>query len=47
MSKRIDAPYRSGPTRTWLKAKNPLSEAVRREHEEGWTGAEVKKRPRA
>ena len=34
VSKRIDAPYRSGPSRTWLKSKNPASEAVRREREE-------------
>ena len=31
VSKPIDAPYRSGPSKTWLKSKNPLSEAVRRE----------------
>src|SRR5438477_10729475 len=30
VSKRLDAPYRSGPSKTWLKSKNPLSEAVRR-----------------
>jgi bifunctional non-homologous end joining protein LigD len=36
VSKRIDAPYRSGPSRTWLKSKNPASEAVRREQEEEW-----------
>jgi len=23
VSKRIDAPYRSGKTKTWLKVKNP------------------------
>jgi ATP-dependent DNA ligase len=34
VSKRLDAPYRSGPSKTWLKSKNPLSEAVRREREE-------------
>src|SRR5260370_8035825 len=28
-----DAPYRSGPSKTWLKSKNPLSEVVRRPHE--------------
>jgi hypothetical protein len=27
VSKRLDAPYRSGPSKTWLKSKNPLSEA--------------------
>ena len=29
MSKRIDAPYRSGPSRTWLKSKIPASAAHR------------------
>jgi bifunctional non-homologous end joining protein LigD len=37
VSKRIDGPYRSGRSKTWLKSKNPLSEAVRREHEEDWS----------
>jgi len=36
VSKRLDAPYRSGPSKMWLKSKNPLSEAVRREREEDW-----------
>jgi len=36
VSKRVDAPYCSGPSRTWLKSKNPASEAVRREREEDW-----------
>jgi bifunctional non-homologous end joining protein LigD len=36
VSKRTDAPYRSGPPKTWLKSKNPASEAVRREREEEW-----------
>jgi hypothetical protein len=35
-SKSVDAPYRSGPSKTWLKTKNPASEAVRREREERW-----------
>ena len=34
VSKRTDAAYRGGPTRVWLKSKNPASEAVRREREE-------------
>ena len=34
VSKRTDAPYRGGPSKTWLKSKNPASEAVRREQEE-------------
>jgi bifunctional non-homologous end joining protein LigD len=34
VSKRTDSPYRSGPSKTWLKSKNPASEAVRRESEE-------------
>jgi hypothetical protein len=25
-----------GPSKTWLKSKNPASEAVRREREEEW-----------
>jgi bifunctional non-homologous end joining protein LigD len=37
VSKRLDAPYRSGPSKVWLKSKNPLSEAVRREREEDWS----------
>ena len=36
VSKRIDATYRSGPSRAWLKSKNPASEAVRRDREEYW-----------
>jgi bifunctional non-homologous end joining protein LigD len=36
VSKRVDAPYRSGISTTWLKTKNPASEAVRREREEEW-----------
>jgi bifunctional non-homologous end joining protein LigD len=36
VSKRVDAPYRIGPSKTWLKSKNPASEAVRREREEEW-----------
>ena len=36
VSKRADAPYRSGLSNVWLKSKNPASAAVRREHEEEW-----------
>jgi bifunctional non-homologous end joining protein LigD len=36
VSKRVDAPYRSGPSKAWLKIKNPASDAVRREREEEW-----------
>ena len=36
VSKRTDAPYRSGPSKAWLKSKIPASEAVRREREEEW-----------
>jgi len=36
VSKRTDAPYRSGPSKAWLKSKNSANEAVRREHEEEW-----------
>jgi len=34
VSKRADAPYRSGPSKTWPKTK--MSAAVRREREEKW-----------
>ena len=27
VSKRVDAPYRSGPSKTWVKTKNPASGA--------------------
>jgi bifunctional non-homologous end joining protein LigD len=30
VSKRLSAPYRSGPSRDWLKTKNPDSPAMRR-----------------
>ena len=36
VSKRVDSRYRSGPSRMWVKSKNPASEAVRREREEDW-----------
>jgi bifunctional non-homologous end joining protein LigD len=36
VSKRKDSPYRSGRSPDWLKSKNPVSEAVRREAEEEW-----------
>jgi bifunctional non-homologous end joining protein LigD len=36
VSKRVDAPYRSGPSKAWVKSKNPESAAVRREREEQW-----------
>lgn len=37
VSKRLDAPYRSGPSKTWLKTKNPMSEAVLREGTVAWS----------
>jgi len=36
VSKRTDAPYRSGRSKMWVKAKNPESAAMRRECEEKW-----------
>ena len=36
VSKRKTSAYRSGPSRDWLKAKNPASDAVRRETVEDW-----------
>jgi ATP-dependent DNA ligase len=37
VSKRKNSIYRSGPSRDWLKSKNPGSVAVRREAEEDWS----------
>jgi ATP-dependent DNA ligase len=34
VSKRLSAPYRSGPSRDWIKIKNPQSPAMVR-HQEG------------
>jgi bifunctional non-homologous end joining protein LigD len=36
VSKRLTAPYRSGPSRDWLKVKNPDSPAVIRAREAEW-----------
>jgi hypothetical protein len=35
-SKRLSAPYRSGPSRDWLKTKNPDSPAMIRAREAEW-----------
>jgi bifunctional non-homologous end joining protein LigD len=36
VSKRLTAPYRSGPSRDWIKVKNPDSPAMVRHREGGW-----------
>jgi bifunctional non-homologous end joining protein LigD len=36
VSKRLSAPYRSGPSRDWIKVKNPNSPAMGRHREERW-----------
>jgi bifunctional non-homologous end joining protein LigD len=36
VSKRLSAPYRSGPSRDWIKVKNPDSPAMIRAREAGW-----------
>jgi hypothetical protein len=36
VSKRKGSPYRSGPSPDWLKMKNPVAPAVKREAEEDW-----------
>jgi ATP-dependent DNA ligase len=36
VSKRIDAPYRSGPHSASIKVRNPASIAVQRERSENW-----------
>ena len=30
VSKRIDAPYRSGPSKSWIKVRNPKAAAAMR-----------------
>jgi len=36
LSKRLAAPYRSGPSRSWIKVKNPNSPAMVRHWEGRW-----------
>jgi ATP-dependent DNA ligase len=36
VSKRLSAPYRSGPSRDWVKIKNPNSPAMIRAREAEW-----------
>jgi bifunctional non-homologous end joining protein LigD len=36
VSKRLSAPYRSGPSRDWIKVKNPDSPAMIRSREAVW-----------
>jgi bifunctional non-homologous end joining protein LigD len=36
VSKRVDGTYRSGPSRVWIKVRNPASLAVQRERSENW-----------
>jgi bifunctional non-homologous end joining protein LigD len=36
ISKRLSAPYRSGPSRDWIKVKNPDSPAMIRAREAEW-----------
>jgi bifunctional non-homologous end joining protein LigD len=36
VSKRLSAPYRSGPSRDWIKVRNPDSPAMMRVREERW-----------
>jgi bifunctional non-homologous end joining protein LigD len=36
VSKRLSAPYRSGPSRDWLKIRNPNSPAMIRAREVEW-----------
>ena len=36
ISKRVDGTYRSGPSRAWIKVRNPASIAVQRERSEIW-----------
>jgi ATP-dependent DNA ligase len=36
VSKRLSAPYRSGPSRNWIKVKNPKNPAMIRAREAEW-----------
>jgi ATP-dependent DNA ligase len=36
VSKRLSAPYRSGPSRDWIKVKNPDSPAMVQHREDRW-----------
>jgi ATP-dependent DNA ligase len=36
VSKKLDAPYRSGPSKTWIKVKNPKAPAATRVIEGGF-----------
>jgi bifunctional non-homologous end joining protein LigD len=36
VSKRVDGTYRSGPSRAWIKVRNPASIAVQRKRSENW-----------
>jgi bifunctional non-homologous end joining protein LigD len=36
VSKKLDAPYKSGPSKTWLKIKNPKAPAATRVIEGGF-----------
>jgi bifunctional non-homologous end joining protein LigD len=36
VSKRLSAPYRSGPSRDWIKVKNPDGPAMVRHRDERW-----------
>jgi bifunctional non-homologous end joining protein LigD len=38
VSKRVDGTYRSGPSRAWIKVRNPASIAAQRERSERWNG---------
>jgi ATP-dependent DNA ligase len=36
VSKKVDSTYRSGPSRAWIKVRNPASIAVQRGRSENW-----------
>jgi bifunctional non-homologous end joining protein LigD len=36
VSKKLSAPYRSGPSKDWIKVKNPNSPAMIRAREAQW-----------
>jgi ATP-dependent DNA ligase len=42
VSKRLSAPYRSGPSRDWIKVKNPDSPAMIRPREAEWSNGKTR-----
>jgi bifunctional non-homologous end joining protein LigD len=44
VSKKLDAPYRSGPSKAWIKVKNPKAPVAARTID-GWSNEIFNRRP--